>query len=560
MTKRFSTYTCFFAFMFVLALNGGTDSLVAAPQGKYQALDLADKYRLTPEPPESAGRKAKSEWLKRNRPALREIKTGSTALKKLIESGGDISSAPERGFLEGYVFSSMTQMDASTISSLGDRRRQFLKDYLDDDITGAARQKLIEVTVENMSKMLVNDALHPSARINAAVLLTRLNDRPANRSQGVTPIPSSKAFDALLSLFSENDDKRAPAYLKCTALSGLKHHIETNVRAGRQIDGNTQQQLLGKLSQIIQAPADAKKAPADYWQKRLAIQLAGLIGNSGTIDSVVKVLADEDASFAMKLDAIKTIDRVGAMDSSADRNGEVLVEVCKFASIAVDAEGKQIKSDWDQLIYDNMLYADEDLLETGIDFEEAVPAKTGPASAGAAGGAGNGGFGGMDGGMDGGLGGMDGGFGGMDGGMDGGLGGMDGGFGGMDGGFDGLATEDKKKPVVELPNFMLQNSRTRIKSVAFYCRRVIGESKEKGLRRFLDAKMESLAGRAAVQLKQLLDDSDTGIVDLSIRNRTGLTEEEKDSEREESYAIQMVKICSDASEKMTELLKELKGE
>ena len=113
---------------------------------------------------------------------------------------------------------------------------------------------------------------------------------------------------------------------------------------------------------------------------------------------------------------------------------------------------------------------------------------------------------------------------------------MDGGFGGMDGGFGGIVAENKKKPVVELPNFMLQNSLIRIKSVAFYCRRVIGESKEKGLRRFLDAKMESLAGRAAVQLKQLLDDSDTGIVDLSIRNRTGLTEEEKETRRKEEEA------------------------
>lgn len=551
MTMRFSTYTCFFVLMLSLALDGVSSQLIAAPQKQYQAQDLADKYRLTPAPPESAGRRALAAWRSQNRDSLRAIKVGNTALKKLLESGGDISAAPERAFLEGYVFSSMTQMDAGTISSLGEKRRQFLKDYLDDDVTGNARQRMIDVTVENLSKMLVNDGLHPSARISAAALLARLNDRPASRTQGVTPIPSAKAFEALLAVFDDSDEKRAPAYLKCTALSGLKHHIETNVRAGRQIDGNVQQQLLGKLSQVIEGPADAKESPAAYWQKRLSIQLASLIGNSGTVDSVVKVLADDKASFEMKLDAIKAIDKVGAMDNSAKRNGEVLLEVCKFASTAVDGEGKHIKSAWDKLIYDNILYGNEDLMETGIDFEEAKPAKTGPASAEAGAGGMGAGFG-MGEGM-----GESAGMGeGMSEGMAEGPGmsGMSGGFG------SGLVANVKKTPVVELPNFMLQNSRTRIKAVAFYCRRVIGETREKGLRRFLEPATESLASRVSIQLKQLLDDSNVGLVDQDIRNRTGKTEEEKDQDREESYAMQMVKICNAANSKMAQLLKEFKAE
>ena len=496
---------------------------VAQPK-QYRGLEMPDVYYLTPRPFEPSPEFIKddrqlrrlvrdrlSAWTREagNRPALTAIRTGQSNVKDMLASGRDATADAEaRKFLDDYTFPSMTQTDADTLSSLGRKRQQFLKNYLSDKVTGAARASFLDFTVEKLQAYSTNEALHPSARINAVVLLSQLTDRPlAGRDQA--PIASAKAFRALLSIFNNTDPKENPDFVKVASLSGIKHQLDLNSKSGQTVDPAVKTQLAETAMKYLTAPANPEENAAAYWNKRQSVQLAGILKDAKTLPALLAILDDETTSLDLKLEVVRAIGKAGAMGTDAK---PVLVAICKFAGTSVAGEATSLKNAVSEMERNAMLFGDESLKDTGADFQPADADDLGNGNR-------NGGF------------------------VDSGL--------------------EKEVELVELPNYQLANTRNRIRAVAMFCQQAIGDTKQAGLRSNLDAKAETLADGTVKELSSLLVDANVGLIDLDIRNLAkgsnrkrdeNLTPQQMDSERKTSYVDQMIKVCEKSAGVLTDQL------
>ena len=493
---------------------------VAQPQ-VYRGLEMPDVYYLTQKPYEptvelkgeqkkavqKAVREALTAWGKEggNKNALSAIRKGKGRVRAMLTGGGDATTDPEaRKFLDEYTFPSMTQTDADTLSSLGAKRQDFLKDYLNERVKGAARSNFLDLTVEKLRAYSINPKLHPSARVSSVALLSRLTDRPVTRNQ--TPIASAKAFNALLGIYGNADPKQNPEFVKTAALSGIKHQLDINTKSGQTVDAAVKSQLVEEAMKFMAAPTDREKEAVAYWNKRQAVQLSGILKDAKTMPSLLAILSDETSNLELKLEVVRAIAQTGAMDSDAKANGTVLAAICKFAETAIAGEATGLQDAVNQMVRDSILFGGDDVRETGSDTQ---PENEEDAAA-------RGGFGGP------------------------------GGFG---------EEREKDIPLVELPNYQLANARNRIRAVAMFCRQAIGTSKQAGLRPNLDAKAETLASDTVRQLSTLLTKANVGLLNLDERRRDDEPSvEEEDRKRETSYVDKMIKVCETTSGAITELL------
>ena len=244
------------------------DREAVAQSRDFKGLDMPNKYFFTPKPyvptvdltkeQRKVVRETLGAWarLPENKAANTAIRLGENKVKEVQSTGGDITANAEtRKFLEEYTFPSMTQTDADTLSSLGAKRDNFLNIYM--RVTGGTRANLLDFTIEKLQAYSLDSTLHPSARVNAIVLMKLLTDRPLTRQQA--PVASANAFKALLSIFSGTDPKKNPEFVRVAAMSGILYQLDLNSKSGQTVDPAAKTKLLAKATELMAAPADRKK-------------------------------------------------------------------------------------------------------------------------------------------------------------------------------------------------------------------------------------------------------------------------------------------------------------
>jgi hypothetical protein len=119
----------------------------------------------------------------------------------------------------------------------------------------------------------------------------------------------------------------------------------------------------------------------------------------------------------------------------------------------------------------------------------------------------------------------------------------------------GGTSEEEAKKFVELPNYMLNVSRRRIKSLAFVGKRVLKPADNRGLFTAADAETKTKINRMVSTLDRLLTDSNVGIVNLDARRtrRPGSLDEEAESK--ESITVQLTEACKKAAEQLKSTIK-----
>ena len=505
-SKRFLTviFTAIIALMFVA---GGE---VMAQN--YSGLNMRQEYSLTPRAFELTPNKEwtrdqlrawtelKRAWEKkgRNRSALNLIKSGRKKTTAILESGGDATSDPEaRKHLEDYTFPAMTQTDRDTLSSLGVKRQSFLENYLNDEVTGNARTRMVDFTIEKLKNYCIDTSLHPSSRVNAVVLLSQLTDRVQ------PPVASSKSTAVLQGIINGQDKKQFPDFLKIAALSGMKNQLEINSRSGQALSRGAGTQLVNIVMELLATEVDRKKDAGGYWRKRQAVQLSALLKDAKTLPLLLKILNDEVSTLEMKLDAVKAISQTEIVGSDPKTNSTVLLSVSKFAKMAVGKEAINIQDSLKQMEYKALLYGDVDLRELGADFEPMLAEESG-----------------------------------------------------FEGGRDFNDRDSDAAPLFELPNYQLNVYRNRIRSVALSCQQAIGATRQEGLRRNLDAKAEALASRMSGLFTALLERSGVGLIDVEgSSRRPGAPDlQAEDRDRRTSYVDQLTKVCEAAERAIADLL------
>ena len=485
-SKRFLT----FIFTAPLALSFFAATELVAQQ--YSGLKMPPGYIVGPELPDTATKQQQTEWSRKYGPAKRRLNDGTKKVKEVLATGGDVKSNPEaRQFLEKVVFPAMTQTDL-TLSNLGAKRKQFLKDFLGKAVSQPARGSMIDFTIETLRAYSTNAALHPSARLNAVILISQLTDVPLNRGQA--PRASRQAFDALQQIFNGENEKEFPEYLKIAAFSGMKNQLEMNSKSGQSIDANVKGPLVEAVMKFLPEAADPEKDALGYWRKRLAVQFAAVLKAPQTMTPLLAILKDDAASFQLKLEVVKTISETGSMANNPKTNGTVVAAVCGFAAKAVGDEATTITATREKMIRDGVLYGDFDLNQkTPIDFEPTLE------------------------------------------------------DGSVRRGGDG---SDTRAAIIELPNYQLNIFRDRLRAVAIFCPQAITAASQQG---GLDTKAQTLANGTNQALNALLKQANVGLVDVEVRVR-GIepTPQEKDQARKTSYVDQMVKVCEDSAKTLNE--------
>jgi len=477
---------------------------------KYTGLDMPEVYDMTSKPynPSAGLTKDQQKIISKEvtNAARSAIASGQAKVKAVLAAGGDVTAdADARKFLEEYTFPSMTQTDADTVSSLGTKRQEFLKNYLNTGVTGTARARMIDFSISKLQAHSGDATLAPGARVNAVVLMSQLTDRPLARGQA--PTASAQAFKTLVSIFGNQDPKQNPDFVKVAALSGIVYQCELGSKSGQAIDAGMRARLVDSAMGLMAAPVDREADAAAYWKKRQAVKLSGILKNAKTLPALLAILNDEVSSHDLKLEVVKTIVKSGSMGAGAETTNNVVLSICKFAQKSVANQATHIQSQVEEMVHNTMLYGDEDLRQSGKNF-----------GAGDVEGAAGSGTRGSD-------------------------------TRGSD--TRGSGTRDKNAvPMIDLPNYQLSSSRNRIRGVAIFGGRAL-----EALRKNLDPKTEALAKDTVSELGSLLKKSEVGLLNLEAkRGDDEPSVEQEDLEREQSYADQMIKVCEESARGLAELI------
>ncbi len=488
-------------------------------------------------------------------------------VKSILDSNSDINNPLIGEFFDGYVFPEMTQLDFEKISNLGMQRNEFFKDYLSNKSTGQSRNQFIEsVVLPGMKKIYNDDKLHPAARLNAVYMIGLLDSEAANRATNQNPIPSQPALDELLKIYSAEP---TPAFLKVGALAGIQRHVEVDAAVGGQLSEEKKKAISQQANNVLDNTAAGQanwEAELNYWLKRRAVQMLGLLKSAESLDRLLAVLQSANDGLWLRFDALEAIAKLDLTGVSPEKISQTTLAVANFVAASLDLEAKKIDQELTDLVFDNMLFQDLDLETEGTDWTSKKPLGGGSGRGRDMGAPGD--RGGADLGMQdlgsaglGGLGG-EGGEGGEAGeGELGGLGGI-GGRGGS-GGRGGAASQAAvKKGIVELPNYQLNVSRRRIKALAFAGKKVL-KLDSKGLHTAADEATKKFIDAIVLDLNQLLEDSNIGIKDLDldeVKKEENPIEKPKDEVETKSISKQLAEMCDQTAAKLKKQIALLKGE
>jgi hypothetical protein len=568
--------------------SGWSTAAGLVPQDYQELETVADYFQeslspilvdLTENPVQDPSRAAKYKELSENQ--KRQITTNNRNARNLItedrrkvqavlEGAGDLSDPLIAKYFGGYVFPEMTRFE--NLPQLGTARSDFLKFYLSNRVSGPVRTRFIEeVCLPNLKKIYANEEqnLHPSARLSAVYLLGLLDSAAASRSGATPPVPSPAALDELMRLADGSDE-----LLKTGAWTGLHRHLQIDAASGGgQIPNQKKLAIRESANRLIRQTAEQNQltAEVDYWLKRRSIQSLGFLRSADSLEVITDVLKNPDQPFWLRYDALEALGllQLGRVDQ------ETVNAIGRFLIDGLEAEARAIDEEVANLIYTNMLFQDLDLEKEGVNWEAGLSApgsgsRAGGPPGGSRGGNRGGGVGGV--GVDGGGAGMAGGGAGTAGpdgdgdrgqGARGGArgGGLGAGLGAGPGATGQIATDEPKK--IELPNYLLQVSRRKIKSLAFTGKQILmprgsGETSNNGLMPLAENEdTRNLIRDLANELDKVVKDSEVGIINLDARpatRRRGGDDDEVSKEAEETTTIKLTKVCQNAANKMRELL------
>ena len=550
----FFSHSKSFQRLLLLSLFGASTMLVTAStsfaQDDDDGLPYAERYRFVEVDEDGPNKRAQSQT---NRDAKAARRDDMKALQAILTSGGNPNVQATQDFFDGFVFPSMTK--SSNLTKAGRLRYEFDRAYLGTKYVSASRVPFIEnIALPGLKKLIDNEDLSPAARVNAVVLISRLDEAPLVRTSKTPPRPSLRAFDELISVWRGN----YPEFIKAAAFSGILRHMDVDdaVNTAR-IPGDRKNQLMAAVTASVDkilGEDPELKGDLNRWKVTKSIELMSksrLQNESPKYFDRMTAMLAEDSKVPrwVKLEAIRGLARLPMTGVSAEKINGLVESATMYASKSIAEEGKGLDQRVRKLVYDNILWGDVDLEATGTDYTDNPSAPSGGMGMGMGGGGKGGSMGGMmGGGMKGGsMGGM------MGGGMGSGTKGGGMGMGGMMGGGMGMMDEEPIKPLVELPNYEMNMARRRLKLVAYSVNSLLTLKavKEQSTERH-QAELGMLEKRFGKFLKE---GSSIGIVDLDKKMKMMDDEEPQ----RESYAMQLKSACEIMSTELNNSVANMRG-
>ena len=232
-----------------------------------------------------------------------------------------------------YALPRWTQL--STLNNLRDYHKELFSN-LSRAKSGEVHDRLNELVLDYMSKIAKSDKYHPAVRFNAMLTIGDLNS--VDSTQTAQNIPLAKAMPVLLE--TVNDDKLI-APVRIAALVGINRHVTMGVS-----DPQIQNQIFSAMLKLVTG-ADAANFTdlGRVWMRKQAVDILGLLGNTGANNQVVKLLSayagDTKAPFFLRLSAAEALGKL----KYAGANGLNPVALAKsLGQLMLDACDAELKA------------------------------------------------------------------------------------------------------------------------------------------------------------------------------------------------------------------------
>ncbi|MEQ1904962.1 MAG: hypothetical protein ABL888_12315 [Pirellulaceae bacterium] len=470
MTQFFANQSIRRLFFGLMVVVVGLANLAASAQDQtYDTLPMAEKYVLpdTEEPvidPDDPNQKAKprSDAYRKVENLRRQDKTAALEALK----AGKVAEAAT--YLTDFLFPEMTQQNEQVLSDLGKLRDEFNRFVI--ATSGASRKSFIETVCFPTLKTIAEGNYHPSARLNAILIIGSLND--VDTSTGIAPTPNAECVKYLLGLTEKAD---AAEFLLVGAFTGL-HRVAEIESIQRRIEQGDLDRMFKMALATVQNKGpgqDKLSAEVSYWLKRRSAQILGSLKNKGqnneTSTALMAIVADKNVKDLLRIDAMEALKEVGIDKANAESLIDTLIA---FAAEQLESEAVGIRRRVEEYVTVGLLLDDTYIIDSKS-FEPGNNSKTGGDKPGAGTG------------------------------------------GGAEGGDEENqnkgSTKGERKPGFDLPNHALNTIRRKAKAYLYQFHRTFSEE---SLTKELAAADKDRVRKALRIIERALKDTDIGLVDL----------------------------------------------
>jgi hypothetical protein len=215
------------------------------------------------------------------------VKSVAMAAKNYATTGqGDPRLA--NGYFSVYIPAKMTAPDGiKYITELVDETNNLLLRAQRSNRPQVAQQ--LTLYIFNGMKKVAEGNYHPAARINAALVLARLDRRPANPANRTPPVPLPQTLPIMISLYENESNADG---IRAAALQGLHRQVTLGFP---QITPEDRTKITAMMTSLLDSPApEGRPADAHAFLQRYAVDILDVLR------------ANEDKSLGTKLISIST--------------------------------------------------------------------------------------------------------------------------------------------------------------------------------------------------------------------------------------------------------------
>ena len=282
-------------------------------------------------------------------------------IRDSFRNQGSVNQQEFEEFFREYFFANMTQTTPRKLAEYSEMRNKFFRNFM-SQASGSNRQQLVTLTFNTMSA-IATENYHPAARVNALLMIGRLDSRRGDRSAGgAAPTPYEPAMNFLLDFV---EDANNEDHLKITAMVGILRHAQLRpVGSSNPLTGTVRARLSALAQTWMQAPVDGfAKKDGKYWMRRQGVQLIGNMrdpgSNAGNAVELAKLVADENEQFYIRLDAVEAIGKLNNLNAGQLDLVDVSKSIGKFVSSQAETDARFIEETV-RSIYEVARFLDEE--------------------------------------------------------------------------------------------------------------------------------------------------------------------------------------------------------
>lgn len=193
------------------------------------------------------------------------------SLSKTYLLSGNGSKNSVIGYYQHYVPAKMTEPEGfKNITELSKETLAYLSRVQRSNRPQVAKDLLQSVYIG--MKKVVEGNHHPSARINAILVLSRLDISPADNSARRPPVPLSNVLPILMKAYGDENNVDG---VRAAALQGIHRHV---LYSFNRIPADSRTTIQTEMTTLLEAEAPASRDPAAHaYLQRFAVDILDML-------------------------------------------------------------------------------------------------------------------------------------------------------------------------------------------------------------------------------------------------------------------------------------------